>query len=375
MDIEENAEIEKVTRLSRRIAPKGANIENLEKKLLLRNLRIVNVLGDGNCFFRALSHQLFGNAEIHQIVRQAATDQVLHNPELYTESLINNDIQHFVLSLSKDREWADNHEIQAAADVFGVSIEIINSNSVSFAPVTVLPQGIPPNLVNKRIILGHIDQVHFVSTEYNSPFPTNSCGEYPKRLRKRLINTCPLDGSLIWLVNCAYFLEKFQDLLFQEIFMFAEIYSLYKQKKAVETRLLWFKTHDGDIPNFEKDEVDLFGSEAKQFFEIIQGTKVGKKERHFNCNNPECNQNLKNRLVYIKKIQNLSETLQEGIRTQLSSEEYNCNACGGTVSEDTVNLPPLLIVPGVVGNDLPYNFEIFGKYEVVLYFLTLSLTK
>ena len=36
----------------------------------------------------------------------------------------------------------------------------------------------------------------------------------------------------------------------------------------------------------------------------------------------------------------------------------------------------LVGVPGellgeVVGNDLPYNFEIFGKYEVVLYFLTL----
>ena len=32
----------------------------------------------------------------------------------------------------------------------------------------------------------------------------------------------------------------------------------------------------------------------------------------------------------------------------------------------------MLIVPGeVVGNDLPYNFELFGKYEVVLYFLTL----
>ena len=126
-------------------------------------------------------------------------------------------------------------------------------------------------------------------------------------------------GPLIWLVNCAYFLEKFQDLLFQEI-MFAKIYNLYKQKKAVEARLLWYKTHGGDISNFEKDEVDLFGTEAKQFFEVIQGTKVGKIERHFNCNNPEFNKNLKNRLVYIKKTQNLSDTLQEGIRTQLSSK-------------------------------------------------------
>ena len=75
---------------------------------------------------------------------------------------------------------------------------------------------------------------------------------------------------------------------------------IYKRKRS---KLGYFgiKTHGGDIPNFEKGEVDLFGSETKQFFKVIQGTKVGKIERHFKCNNPECNKNLKNRLVYIKK--------------------------------------------------------------------------
>ena len=86
------------------------------------------------------------------------------------------------------------------------------------------------------------------------------------------------------------------------------------------------------MPNFEKHEVDLFGSGAKQFFEVIQEKKVDKIERHFNCNNPECNKNVKNRLVYIKKTQNLSETLQERIWTQLALKEYNCNACEGTGS-------------------------------------------
>ena len=75
---------------------------------MLQNLRIVYVLGHGNCFFHTLSLQLFGDVESHQIVPQAAADQVLRNPELYTE---NNDIQHFLLSLSKDREWADNHAV------------------------------------------------------------------------------------------------------------------------------------------------------------------------------------------------------------------------------------------------------------------------
>ena len=55
MDIEEKTEIEKVIRLIRRFAPKGANIEKLEEKLLLRNLRIVDVLSDGN-FFSVLCH-------------------------------------------------------------------------------------------------------------------------------------------------------------------------------------------------------------------------------------------------------------------------------------------------------------------------------
>ena len=134
LDIEENAEIGKVIRLSRRFAPKEANTENLQKKLLLRNLRIAVVLGDSNCSVRALPHQqLFGYVENHQIVRQVPAHQVLRNAEVYIESLINNDIHHFVLSLSKDREWANNHAIKAAAGTFGVSIETINSNSASFA--------------------------------------------------------------------------------------------------------------------------------------------------------------------------------------------------------------------------------------------------
>ena len=37
--------------MSMRFAPKGGNSENLEMKLLLKNLRIVDVFGDGNSFF------------------------------------------------------------------------------------------------------------------------------------------------------------------------------------------------------------------------------------------------------------------------------------------------------------------------------------
>ena len=99
--------------------------------------------------------------------------------------------------------------------------------------------------------------------------------------------------------------------------MFAKICRLYKQKKAVKATLLWYKTHGGDTPNFEKDEIDLFGSEAKQFFEVIQGTQVGRIERNFNCNNLECNKNQKNGLVYIKKTQILVKLYKKGYKLNL----------------------------------------------------------
>ena len=84
-------------------------------------------------------------------------------------------------------------------------IEIINSNSASFASETALPQEMPQNLVEKHITPRHIVQVYFVFAEFNSPFATNSREGFSKRLRKMLINTCPLDVPLIWLVNCAYY--------------------------------------------------------------------------------------------------------------------------------------------------------------------------
>ena len=84
----------------------------------------------------------------------------------------------------------------------------------------------------------------------------------------------PLRGSIDMASKQCIFFREVSISALSRVFMFAEMYNLYKQKKA--------------------DEVDLFGSEAKQFFEVSQGTKVGKIERYFNCNNPEWNKSLKN---------------------------------------------------------------------------------
>ena len=186
LDVEEMADIEKAIKISRRCISKANMQKNLENTPNLRNLRIVDVPGDGNCFFHAVSHQLFGDTSSQHLVRQAALDQVLNNPELYQDFLVNKDIGTFASTLSEDRGWTDNHNIQTTADAFGESIEIINSSSERFSPVTVIPQGIPENLIRKNIVLGHIGHIHFVSTEFNPPFPLSFCGGFSKKLREIL---------------------------------------------------------------------------------------------------------------------------------------------------------------------------------------------
>ena len=45
---------------------------NFQKQFRERNLKLVNVRGDGNYFFRVIAHQLHGNESQHQKVREEA---------------------------------------------------------------------------------------------------------------------------------------------------------------------------------------------------------------------------------------------------------------------------------------------------------------
>ena len=60
----------------------------LETRLSHVGRTTIDVGGGGDCFFRAVSHQLYGNPNNHFYVRSVGVQYLVHNPERFIESNI-----------------------------------------------------------------------------------------------------------------------------------------------------------------------------------------------------------------------------------------------------------------------------------------------
>ena len=47
---------------------------------------IVDAAGESDCFFQAVSHQLYGNRNHHLLIKQAGVQYLSTNPERFIES-------------------------------------------------------------------------------------------------------------------------------------------------------------------------------------------------------------------------------------------------------------------------------------------------
>ena len=70
--------------------------------------------GDGNCFFRAIAHQLYGNELQHQKVREEPVQEVIRNSNRY-KSFDAGSFNKYVSKLS-------------TSNAFRISIEILNDS-------------------------------------------------------------------------------------------------------------------------------------------------------------------------------------------------------------------------------------------------------
>ena len=81
--------------------------------------------GAGDCFFRSVSHQLYGNSNHHVRIRTAGVHFMRDNPERFIESNTKNSWLRYLNKMSIQGTWADAHIIQTVADVLKVTIQIV----------------------------------------------------------------------------------------------------------------------------------------------------------------------------------------------------------------------------------------------------------
>lgn len=94
----------------------------------VKNWSIRDMAGDGNCLFRSVSHQIYGDAKYHALVREKCMDYVEAEITFFS-NYIDGDVKVYVNRMRQDGEWGDNVEIQAMSEIYSRRVEIYAYNT------------------------------------------------------------------------------------------------------------------------------------------------------------------------------------------------------------------------------------------------------
>lgn len=97
--------------------------EKFSKSLSERGLIIKEMEEDGACLFRAISFQMYGDQEMHDIIRQQTMDYIYQNREYFAE-FITEDITKYVSRKRQNHLHGNHIEIQAMSEMYNRPVEL-----------------------------------------------------------------------------------------------------------------------------------------------------------------------------------------------------------------------------------------------------------
>ena len=109
----------------------------LNYRLLRHGLRPLDVCGGGECFFKSVSHQLYGDSNRHLEIRALAVQYLRNNPERFIESNLDGSWLSYLSRISMQGTRADNIVVQAVADSLNLRIHIVEA-SANFSDFTLV---------------------------------------------------------------------------------------------------------------------------------------------------------------------------------------------------------------------------------------------
>jgi len=98
-----------------------------ERYVQSQGFKIIKIVGDGNCLFRAISHQLRGSQKHHQFYRLLAINYIQENKEKFNNFLNDDDefggrLDLYIQKMSQDGEWGGHFEMFALSEALKIRI-------------------------------------------------------------------------------------------------------------------------------------------------------------------------------------------------------------------------------------------------------------
>ena len=95
----------------------------MQDQLARQNRKVQPIIGDGNCFFRAISYIIYSSQEQHRMVRSNIVDYIAKNSKKFSPYVITKKtIEERIANMCTPGEWATQVEIQAATEVYSIFI-------------------------------------------------------------------------------------------------------------------------------------------------------------------------------------------------------------------------------------------------------------
>ena len=92
------------------------------------NFEIIEIDGDGNCLFRAVSDQVYGSDEYHEIIRQKCMDY-LEVQKKFFKLFIEGDFDDYIKKKRKNGIWGDDIELESLSEIYNRPIEIYSGSA------------------------------------------------------------------------------------------------------------------------------------------------------------------------------------------------------------------------------------------------------
>eukprot|EP00928_Gymnodinium_smaydae_P066511 TRINITY_DN49502_c0_g1_i1.p1 TRINITY_DN49502_c0_g1~~TRINITY_DN49502_c0_g1_i1.p1 ORF type:complete len:346 (+),score=54.07 TRINITY_DN49502_c0_g1_i1:66-1040(+) len=118
---------------------------------------------DGNCQFRAISQELFGNQRYHLSVRAAVVQHLRDHADEYKSFFEDAEWQHYVDTMAQPKTWGDELSLRVAAEYFGVRIHVVTSAQENWLLHYEPGAGIASH--SREIFLTYVSPIHYNTFE------------------------------------------------------------------------------------------------------------------------------------------------------------------------------------------------------------------